>query len=219
MIDSMNPVRFQTEWRDYYQNASHYSDVATQSKKQSVEQTLDLVAPRRMFDLGGNTGTYSRIAAERGIYTLCFDVDPLCVQDNYERARQEKNKFLLPLLCDLTNPSPGLGFASNERGGFLDRAETDLTVALALMHHLRITGNTPLKRIAEFLSRIGKFLLIEYVPKTDPMAQALLRGRKDTFPDYTREGFDQAFSACFEPMRTFAVAESERVLVLFKRRT
>lgn len=219
MIESMKPGRFQTEWRDYYKNASHYSDAATESKKQAVARTLDLLEPRRMFDLGANTGVYSRLAAERGIYTLSFDVDPFCVQDNYERARREKNQFLLPLLCDLTNPSPGLGFASKERGGFLDRAQTDLTVALALMHHLRITGNTPFRRIAEFLSQFGKHLLIEYVPKSDPMAQALLRGRKHTFPDYTQDGFEQAFSGQFEPMRTFPVADSERTLVLFKKRT
>jgi hypothetical protein len=219
MIESMKPGRFQTEWQHYYKNASHYSDAATESKKQAVERTLDLLRPRRMFDLGGNTGVYSRQAAERGIYTLCFDVDPLCVHDNYERARRENNKFLLPLLCDLTNPSPGLGFASTERAGFLDRAEADLTVALALMHHLRITGNAPFRRIADFLSELGEFLLIEYVPKSDPMAQVLLRGRKDTFPDYTREGFEEAFQARFETQHIFPVADSERTLVLFKRRS
>jgi ribosomal protein L11 methylase PrmA len=219
LIEALTPGRFQTEWQHYYKNAAHYTDAAAESKKKAVERTLDLVEPRRMLDLGGNTGVYSRLAAERGIYTLCFDVDPFCVHDNYERARREKNEFLLPLLCDLTNPSPALGFASRERGGFLDRAATDLTVALALIHHLRITGNIPFQRIAEFFSHLGKFLLIEFVPKSDAMAQTLLRGRKDTFPDYTRDGFNEAFHTWFEPQQIFPVAESERTLVLFKKRT
>ncbi|MBI4474801.1 MAG: SAM-dependent methyltransferase, partial [Acidobacteria bacterium] len=172
-IESVKPGRFQTEWRHYYESASHYSDAAADSKRHAVERTLDLVRPERMFDLGGNTGAYSRLAADRGIYTVCFDVDPLCVHDNYERARLEKNKFLLPLFADLTNPSPSLGFALRERGGLFERGEADMVLALALLHHLRITGNAPLLRIAEFLSKLGKFLLIEYVPKSDAMAQTL----------------------------------------------
>jgi hypothetical protein len=91
-------------------------------------------------------------------------------------------------------------------------------MALALIHHLRITGNVPLERIAAFLSRLGDFLLLEYVPKTDMMTQALLRSRKDTFLDYTDEGFRQGFARHFTLQDMVPVAETERRLFLFRRR-
>jgi hypothetical protein len=171
-----------------------------------------------VYDLGGNVGEYSRLASTRGIYTVCFDIDPLCVHHNYERAHKEADGNMLPLLLDLTNPSPPLGFALEERDSLVERGQAGMVMALALLHHLRITGNSPLHRIAQFLARIGKYLLLEYVPKTDGMAQALLRSRKDTFLDYTGEGFRSAFDAHFEVEHTFPVKDTDRTIFLFRRR-
>jgi hypothetical protein len=183
-----------------------------------VNEVLDRLRPKRLYDLGGNVGPYSRLSANRGVYTVCFDVDPLCVHDNYEKASQEKNKYLLPLVLDLTNPTPNLGFSLNERSSIYDRGQADITLALALLHHLRITGNVPMVNIASFLSRLGIFLLIEYVPKTDSMSQRLLRNRKDTFLDYDEATFRDAFLRFFDLMETYPVADTERTLFLFRRK-
>jgi hypothetical protein len=211
--------RFETEWRHYYdQKAAHYSLVAEESKKRAVQKALDQVNPRLLYDLGGNVGEYSRLATARGVYTICFDIDPLCVHDNYERARRDNDVHMLPLMADLTNPSPALGFALEERGSLIGRGTADMALALALLHHLRITGNTPFRHIAAFLAQMTEFLLIEYVPKEDVMAQALLRNRKDTFLDYAPGGFRAAFEAYFDIHETFPVAETDRTLYLCRRR-
>jgi hypothetical protein len=125
---------------------------------------------------------------------------------------------MLPLMIDLTNPSPSVGFGLAERDSIVARGKADVVMALALIHHLRITGNTPLWRVAQFLSHLGDFLLLEYVPKSDIMAQALLRSRKDTFLDYSDEGFQRAFGSYFDVVQVFPVAESDRSLFLFKKR-
>jgi hypothetical protein len=219
IVSCVKPGRLETEWLHYYdQNATHYSSAAGASKKRAVQHTLDCVKPRLVYDVGGNIGEYSRLAVACGAYTICFDIDPLCVHQNYERARGEKDERMLPLLLDLTNPTPSLGFALRERASVLDRGQASLVMALAVLHHLRITGNAPLQRIAAFLSQLGEVLLLEYVPKSDVMAQALLQSRKDTFLDYTDDGFRRAFEAYFDVEKTFPVADTDRTLFLFRKR-
>ena len=209
----------ETEWIDYYEkNAKHYSNAAEESKKGSVINALELVNPGVVLDFGGNVGTYSRLASQRGAYCISCDIDPLCVHGNYEAAHHEKNPRILPLLLDLTNPTPALGFAIDERSNFIERAKPDLVMALALLHHLRITGNIPIYNLAAFLAQLSPYVLIEYVPKTDVMAQALLRSRRDIFSDYTDAGFHEAFAAHFDIESSFPIAQTERTLYLFKRR-
>jgi hypothetical protein len=202
----------------YYENASHYTSVAETSKKESVSRVLDRLRPRVVYDLGGNIGEYSRLATRRGIDCICYDLDPLCVHQNYERARADEDRHMLPLLMDFSNPSPAAGFGLRERLSLIDRSRADLLLALALIHHLRVTANAPFALIADFLARLGRSLLIEYVPKDDVMTQALLRVRKDTFLDYTEEAFRTEFEKHFRLEEIIDVSESSRKLYLFTAR-
>jgi hypothetical protein len=218
-VRSLRPRNVETEWVNYYsQKLSHYSTAAESAKKSIVSDALDRLKPAAVFDIGGNIGEYSRLASARGAYTVCFDIDPLCVHQNYERARSEQDGLLLPVMLDLTNPSPTLGFGLRERDSVLERSHADVVMALAVLHHLRITGNAPLDRIAAFLAGLGRYLILEYVPKTDVMAQALLRSRKDTFFDYTDEGFESAFSRYFSIEHTVPVPETTRSIYVMQRR-
>ena len=124
--------------------------------------------------------------------------------------------MLLPLVCDLTNPSPAIGFANRERGTLFSRQKPDCILALALIHHLAISNNLPLTMIAGWLSEITQSLVIEFVPKTDSQVQVLLATRDDIFPDYTEGGFEAAFSAYFEIVRKDCVADSVRTMYLLR---
>ena len=115
---------------------------------------------------------------------------------------------------DLTNPSPALGWAHRERMSLEERGPADALLALALVHHLAIGHNLPLERVAGFLARLGRTLVIEFVPKTDSQVQRMLRSREDIFPSYTREGFEAAFKPAFRIDDAQPVAGSERVLYL-----
>ena len=88
---------------------------------------------------------------------------------------QQSVENLLPLAMDLTNPSTALGWAHQERMSLIGRGPCDTTLALALIHHLAISNNVPLPRIADFFARLGRALIIEFVPKSDTQVQRLDR--------------------------------------------
>lgn len=206
-----------TTWGDYYE-ATNYTDTAFAHKREIVSAAIDRVRPRMVWDLGANDGTFSRLASEGGIPTVAFDVDPVAVEKNYRRVVERSERHLLPLLLDLTNPSPRSGWAHEERDSFADRGPVDLVLALALVHHLAIAHNLPLARIAEFFARIARALVIEFVPKSDSQLQRMLASRVDIFDEYTRGDFEAAFGERFTIEQTIPVRDADRVVYLMRRR-
>jgi hypothetical protein len=149
---------------------------------------------------------------------VAFDLDPAAVERNYREVVKRKESNLLPLVLDLTNPSAGLGWGHEERTSLAQRGPADVVLALALVHHLAISNNLPFAEIASFLRRLGRWLVIEFVPKEDPQAQRLLVTREDIFSDYTRAAFEEEFSRHFAMQESAPVADSARVLYLLRGR-
>jgi ribosomal protein L11 methylase PrmA len=206
-----------TEWGDYYQD-TNYSAEAFQHKKQVVAEFLDAIRPGNVWDHGANTGVFSRIASDKGIPTVSFDIDPAAVEKNYLECRRREETNLLPLLSDLTNPSPGTGWQNKERMSLVERGPADAVLALALIHHLAISNNTPFAKIAGFLSGICASLIVEFVPKSDSQVQRLLATREDIFVDYTQQAFESEFAKQFFLERSQPITGSERILYLMRRR-
>jgi hypothetical protein len=200
-----------TEWADYTTD-NNYTESAASSKRKLVLDYLRASAPHLVWDLGANTGEYSRAARETAARVISFDVDPAAVERNYRRVRAEGETGILPLLLDLTNPSPAQGWAGHERLSLQERGPADVVLALALIHHLAIGHNLPLERVAAYLATLGKTLIIEFVPKSDAQVGRLLLSRPDIFPNYTREGFEGAFSRYFRITSAAAIDNSERWL-------
>lgn len=206
-----------TAWSGY--GAMHnYTPAAMDAKKRLVAELLDGIRPRDLWDLGANTGEFSRLAVERGIPTLAFDVDPGAVEINYREVRRRGEHRLLPLLMDLTNPSPGLGWRNVERMSLFERGPAEAVMALALIHHLAIGNNVPLRQLASFFAGLGRWLIVEFVPKSDGQVRRMLAARQDIFGEYTIEGFERAFGEFFELRRAEPIAETERRLYLWERR-
>lgn len=207
-----------TEWADYVETR-RYSAESVDHKARLVREYLAAIhpAPAMVWDLGANTGEFSRIAAEAGARVVAFDVDPAAVERNYLAAREEKRTDVLPLLLDLTNPTPGLGWAGEERAAWLQRGPADAVLALALVHHLAIGNNVPLESVARVMADAAPRLVIEFVPKEDEQVQRLLRSRRDIFPDYTREGFEAAFATRFRILRSEGIEGSGRRMYLMER--
>ncbi len=206
-----------TEWGAYYE-ATNYSNSAFEYKKQLVREWTAEKKPSLVWDFGGNTGVFSREAAASGAFTVSFDIDPAAVEQNYRIVKKEKEENLLPLVLDLTNPSPSIGWDHAERDSLGQRGPADLALALAVIHHLAISNNVPLPQLAQFFASRAKYLVIEFVPKSDSQVKRLLSSRRDIFPDYTREGFETAFSERFEIHKAEPVQDSERVLYLMETR-
>ena len=200
-----------TEWAEYVTD-NNYTAAASQAKRDLVLAHLRRTNARSVWDLGANTGEYSRAAREVAPQVVSFDVDPAAVERNYRRVRAESETAILPLLLDLTNPSPGQGWAGRERLSLEERGPADAVMALALIHHLAIGHNLPLEQVARYLARIGKQLIIEFVPKSDSQVQRLLLSRPDIFPGYTKEGFEEAFGRHYTIDAVQKVDDSERWL-------
>ena len=207
-----------TEWAHYYEE-TNYTPEGFEWKKKIVEEFLDIIKPDTVWDLGANTGVFSRLASRRGSQTVAFDVDFIAVEMNYRDCLDKGDKNLLPLVMDLTNPSPALGWENRERKSLVERGPADAALALALLHHLAISNNLPLPRMAEFLSRVCRWLVIEFVPKTDSQVQRLLATREDIFDRYTRTDFEEQFSRSFLIVRVAPVEGTERILYLMKNRS
>ncbi len=226
LIDSLEStirkLRWQpkgTEWGDYYlASASHYSALAMEHKKQLVRQFLEIVKPSTAWDLGANTGEFSRLASEAGAATVAFDIDPAAVEQDYLLCKQRSETHLLPLVLDFTNPSPSLGWHNRERQSLAERGPASLVMALAFIHHMAISNNVPLAMLAENFSELGRWLIIEWVPKDDPQVQKLLASRRDIFADYHQEGFEAAFCAYYLVRMTSPLKDSPRVLYLMEKK-
>jgi hypothetical protein len=207
-----------TLWSDYEEEES-YSRDALDQKKKLVGGFLDQVRPRVVWDLGANVGLFSRLASDCGILTISFDADPGCVERNYLESRHKGETNILPLLIDLTNPSPAIGWQHEERMSLAERGPADLVLCLALIHHLAISNNLPLPMIADFLTSIcSSSLILEFVPKSDHRVQRLLSTREDIFTGYTQEAFERTFGQRFEIQASEQLRGSERVLYLMARR-
>jgi hypothetical protein len=206
-----------TAWSDY-ERETNYSTEARDRKEEIVHALLQEIRAGSVWDLGANAGRFSRMAAAMNAYAVAFDADHSSTELHYRACRAAGETGVLPLVTDLTNPSPALGWAHNERLSWAERGPADAILALAIVHHLAIGNNVPLARIAEFLQAAGTHLIIEFVPKTDSQVQRLLATREDVFSEYSQEGFERAFEQRFQILRSIPVRDSHRIIYLMRRR-
>lgn len=215
-VSSLSLPSIKTTWGSYYED-TNYSATAQAAKQQLVHQIVERLAPDVCLDLGANDGTYSRIAAQHARLVLSADGDPLAVDKNYRQVKDGHEENILPLVLDLTNPTPGIGWDGQERASFVERTQADLVLALALVHHLAIGNNVPLERVAEFFSRLGSMALVEFIPKEDSQVQRMLSLREDIFANYTEQGFLEAFSRFYTCVDKVKITETNRTLFLFRQ--
>jgi len=203
-----------TEWAEYY-DITNYSADAFDKKKALVREFVQAAGGGTIWDIGANTGEFSRPVMEFGS-VVSFDIDPAAVEKNYRQMKTAKETGILPLVLDLTNPSGDIGWANKERDSIANRGPADVVMALAIIHHICISNNVPLDKFAAYLKSLGKYLIIEFVPKEDSQVKILLSTRKDIFPNYTIDGFEAAFSSSFEIVNKKPVEGSLRVLYLLR---
>ena len=215
IIKKLNWKPYKTEWSDYYTD-TNYSDTALLEKKKVVRLFIDKCHGDQIWDLGANTGMFSLIAAETGANVISFDIDPGAVEKNYLQVRDKGFKNVLPLLQDLNNPSTDIGWALQERDSLINRGPVDICLVLALVHHLAISNNVPLKEVARFLQKIAKFVIIEFVPKEDSQVKRLLATREDIFPNYNQKCFEEELSQYFNIVAWQQLNETNRIIYLME---
>jgi hypothetical protein len=223
LVDSLNSLVGSFSWQpkhgmwaEYY-GQTNYSTQAFHDKKQVIEEFLEILHPNRVWDIGGNTGVFGRIASDKNIETVCFDEDSAAVEKNYLEMRSKNERNMLPLVLDVSNPSPSIGWANEERNSLRDRGPADNILALALVHHLVISNNVPFTEIARFFSAIGKSLIIEFVQREDSQVRRMLARSDHGFPGYNRKDFEEAFRTFFSIQVMRPIKNSKRSLYLMKK--
>jgi hypothetical protein len=218
LVKSLSWTPRGTEWSDYTEH-HNYADTALAHKKQIVSDFLTQIKPASVWDVGANTGVFSRLAAEQGIPTVASDIDAAAVEKNYRRCLADRETHILPLVTDLTNPSPAIGWDNAERPALTDRIQADMVFALALVHHLVITHHLPFGRTAQFFAKVCRYLVVEFVPKTDFQVVRMLSTREDVFSEYSGQNFESAFAEFFTLEKTIPLKDSGRILYLMERKS
>jgi hypothetical protein len=176
-------------WTDYVETHSYDAD-GVKAKEAFVSRALAEAGPRVVIDLGSNTGQYARLARSTGARVVAVDVSAPSVDALYLKSAGDLE--LSPLVADLTRPTPAIGWRLIERKGLLERLRGDFVLALALIHHLRISGGIPLAEVVGLLTDLAPTGVIEWVGREDPMVKRLLALRPDVYDDYTEDSLQLA---------------------------
>lgn len=208
----------ETGWVAYEAGKDVYNQAASKEKMRLVEELIGRHRPGVVWDLGANTGEYSRIAAGEADLVVSLDYDPATIENSYRNLSTSRSANIVPLVCDLTNPTPALGWSNRERMSLVERGPADMGMALALVHHLAIGANVPFSLQAEFFGALCRTMVVEFVPKSDPMVHKLLAFREDIFTDYDKPAFEVSFTKRFVIEEEYQLPESERILYYMTRR-
>jgi 2-polyprenyl-3-methyl-5-hydroxy-6-metoxy-1,4-benzoquinol methylase len=206
-----------SRWSEYQQTASHYLDADIAAKQRFVSGVLDRLRPARVLDIGANTGVYSLMAAEAGAQVVALDSDPAAIAALW-RTAESQGKAVTALVANIARPTPAAGWRNGEQLSLLDRlsGQFDLVLMLAVIHHLILREQVPLGHIADLCSSLtSQWLLVEWVPPSDPMFQEWLRGRDELYGHLTENDLKQAFSPSFRLIDR-SVLGNGRVLLLFE---
>lgn len=212
------PVEKKSAWSDYMK--CEHSQEYFVMKEAFVKEVLAEFKPKRILDVGCNVGYFSMIAARSGASVVAIDQDATVVGEAW-RKTQAEDLNILPLVIDLTRPSPGTGWLNQECPAFLERAREafDAVLMLALIHHMLVNERIPLAQIMELAAGLTTdMLIIEFIAPDDPMFRQLARGRDNLFTALTRELFEAICQRHFEIKRFQLLARSGRYIYLLRKK-
>lgn len=210
-----------TEWSNYY-NKTNYSNDAFTIKANLINQWVSKLNPETLIDVGGNDGTFVRKLKHQPKQALVCDIDNAAIDANYKTLIQQKEQFITPFVLDVLNPSAAIGFQNTERFSFINRMQKfapELTMALAVIHHMSLSGNVSFAMSAKFFASFSKYLIIEFPKRNDSWVTRLLNTKgtfKNHFDFYNISAFETVYQQYFTIEDRQPIKNSERVLYLMK---
>jgi SAM-dependent methyltransferase len=200
-----------SEWGAY--EAFHNYSTADHALKESfIDECVAASGAACVWDIGCNTGQFSKIAARHAGQVLAMDLDHYAVERLYREIRSAADTKVLTLVQNVADPSPNWGWRNRERSDLQSRARPDLVLCLALIHHVVISANIPLDEFIGWLAEITDQLVIEYVSRADEKVKILLRNKEDKYSDYSREGLERALERRFSVRRRQTLESGNRFL-------
>jgi len=211
LINTLTWTRSKSQWSDYADEHG-YGDADHEMKQTFVREVAMSRPWGLVWDLGCNTGMFSRIVAEHARYVVAMDADHLAIERFYNALKTERNRTILPLINNIADASPNLGWRGLERKSLTERGRPELTLCLALIHHIVLSANIPLKEFTDWLASLGTNLIIEFVTKQDPMVEVLLRNKADQYADYEVGYFEECLAESFAVSRRLPLRSGTRIL-------
>jgi SAM-dependent methyltransferase len=185
-----------SEWGGY-EEFHNYSESDHQLKESFISDSVANSKADVVWDIGCNTGQFSKLAAQHASCVLAMDLDHFAVERLYRETRETGKKNILPLVQNITDPSPNWGWRNRERVDLKTRIRPDLVLCLALIHHVVISANVPMEEFVSWLAELSDQLVIEYVSRSDDKVKALLRNKEDRYSDYSREELENNLGKYF----------------------
>lgn len=226
LFDYIKNLKFKedTEWGDYY-SKTNYGDDAFETKKLLIKEWIKPLAPQKLIDMGGNDGTFARTVIDSVPQIIVTDIDSNAVDHNYRQVQQNKETNMLPFVCDVLQPAPGIGFNNTERNSLLERLATyspDVTLALALIHHITLSGNVPFGKSATFFASFSKTLIIEFPTREDSWVKSLLIRKREFvnhFDFYNETEFEKSYFQYFTLEKKELVKGTHRILYQMRNKS
>ncbi len=216
LVTRLSPGRASSSvWARYSQTHS-YEEHDFKRKTAFVEKHVSARRPRLLWDLGANTGTFSRIAARHSEIVVAVDGDHEAADVLYREAREGDEPNIIPLVMDLANPSPGQGWSGRERSPFVERRSPDMALCLALIHHLRVSANVPISLLVVWLRSLGAAVIVEFIGRDDEMFATLAENKREDYADYTAENFQSEVERHFTIGDRMRLKEGKREMLLLE---
>lgn len=190
LIEKLTWQQSVSTWSAYAANNSYTSE-ESQDKIKFIETAISNRRWQTTWDIGCNTGTFSKLASKYSDTVLALDADHLSVEHLYQHLKASEYKNILPMVMNLADPSPALGWQGLERKSLPQRSQPELILALALIHHMVISHNIPVRDFIDWLGGLKSHLIIEFVTKDDPMVKTLLMNKADQYDDYNQAYFEK----------------------------
>lgn len=210
-----------SEWGDYY-SKTNYDESSFNTKKDLIRKWVKPLEAKRLIDIGGNDGTFGRTVQDLIPHMIVTDIDSNAVDANFKQVLINKEENMLPFVCDVLQPAPGIGFNNTERESLINRLikyAPDVTLALALIHHITLSGNVPFEKSASFFAKFSKNLIIEFPKRDDSWVNSLLVRKREFinhFDFYNQKEFEKGYSKYFDLIKREDVVGTKRVMYLFK---
>lgn len=216
-------IKEKTEWNNYYL-VTNYDQAAFEHKKGLVKNWVNKIQAKKIIDHGGNDGTFSREVMAGSDLVLTTDIDANAVNQNYLKVLENKERNIYPVVSDMMNPAPAIGFANNERQSLEERIiakQFDASLALALIHHISLSGNVPFLMSAAYFSKLSRYLIIEFPDRDDSWVSFLLDSKREFkghFDYYNFANFEQDYQQYFTLKEKEVIPGTSRTLYLFERK-
>ena len=210
------PKSANSEWAEYASSQSHYSAAESEQKRAWVRAMLNDLRPATVLDVGANTGEFSVMAVKSGAEVVALERDADAAE-RIARMSAAKRLKIQTIHADLARPTPAVGWENRESSALLTRLERqfDVVMLLAVIHHLLLLEQIPLRAIMDLCHRLAKrFAVVEWVPATDPMFVSLMRGRDGLYGSLSERDLVAACEGLFAVLRRDVLGNGRVLLLL-----